>query len=43
MGTLRHVSAMDSTGVDIENEDIIEEMSLSIDQINRKLSSLKKL
>ena len=43
MGTLRHVSAMDSTGGDIENEDIIEDMVFSIDQINRKISSLKRL
>ena len=43
MGTLRHVSAMDSTGGDIENEDIIDNMVFSIDQINRKLSSLKRI
>ena len=43
MGTLRHMSAMDSTGGDTENEDIIEEVVFSIDQINRKISSLKRL
>ena len=43
MGTLRHVSSMDSTGEDNENEDIIEDMVFSIDQINRKLYSLKRL
>ena len=43
MVTLRHVSAMDSTGGDIENNDIIEDMVFSIDQINRKISSLKRL
>ena len=42
MVTLRHVSAMDSTGGDIENNDIIEDMVFSIDQINRKISSLKR-
>ena len=36
MGTLRHVSAMDSTGGDIYNEDIIEDMVFTIDQIYRK-------
>ena len=43
MGTLRHVGAMDNTGGDIENEDIIENTVFSIDQINRKISSLKRL
>ena len=43
MGKLRHVSAMDSTGGDIENKDIIEDMVFSIKQINRKISSLKRL
>ena len=43
MGTLRHVSAMDNTGGDIKKEDIIEDMVFSIDQINRKISSLKRL
>ena len=43
MGTLRHVSAMNNTGGDIKNEDIIEDMVFSIDKINRKLSSLKRL
>ena len=40
---MRHVSAMDSTGGDIKNEDIIEYMVFSIDQINRKISSLNRL
>ena len=40
---MRYVSAMDSTGGDIENEDIIEDMVFSIDHINRKISSLKRL
>ena len=43
MGTLINVSAMDSTGGDTKNEDIIEDMVFSIDQINRKISSLKIL
>ena len=43
MVTLRHVSAMDSTGGDIKNEGIIENMMFSIDQINRKIPSLKRL
>ena len=43
MGTLRLVSAMDITGGGIKNEDIIEEMVFSIDQMNRKISSLEKL
>ena len=41
--TLRHVSVTDNTGGDIENEDIIEDMVFSIDHINRKISSLKRL
>ena len=40
---MRHVSAMDSTSGDIKNEDTIEDMVFSIDQINRKISSLKRL
>ena len=40
---MRHVSVTDNTGGDIENEDIIEDMVISIDQINRKISSLKRL
>ena len=43
MVTLRHVSSMDSTGGDIENEDINEDMVFSIDQINRKICLLKRL
>ena len=43
IGTLRHVSDMDSTGGAIENEDIIEDMVFSIYKINRKISSLKRL
>ena len=43
MGTLRHVSSMYSTGGDIKNEDIIDYMVFSIDQINSKISSLKRL
>ena len=43
MGTLIHVSAMDSTGGDIKNEVIIEDMVFSIDHIKRKISSLKIL
>ena len=43
MGALRHVSAMDSTGRDIENEDIIEDVVFRIDQINMKTTSLKRL
>ena len=43
MGKLRHVSAMDSTGGDTKNEYIIEDMVFIIDQINRKISSLKRL
>ena len=43
MGILIHVSDMDSTGGDIENKDIIEDMVFSIDQIKRKISSLKRL
>ena len=41
MVALRHVSAMDSTGGDIENKYIIEYMVFIIYQINRKISSLK--
>ena len=41
--TVRHVSAMDSTGGDIENEDIIEDMVFSIYHINRKIYSLKRI
>ena len=40
---MRHVSAMDSTGGDIESEDIIEDMVFSIDWINKKIFSLKRL
>ena len=40
---MRHVSVTNNTGGDIENEDIIEDMVISIDQINRKISSLKRL
>ena len=43
MGALRHVSSMDIRGGDIKNEDIIEDMVFSIDHINRKISSLKRL
>ena len=43
MGTFIHVSAMDSTGGAIKNEDIIEDMVFSIDNMNRKISSLKRL
>ena len=43
MGTLRHVSAMDSMRGDTENEYIIEDMVFIIEQINRKISSLKRL
>ena len=38
-----HVSAMYSMGGDIKNEGIIENMMFSIDQINRKILSLKRL
>ena len=40
---MRHVNSMDSIGGDIKNEDIIEDMVFSIDQINKKISSLKRL
>ena len=43
IGTLRHVSDMDSTGGAIENEDIIEDMLFSIYKINMKISLLKRL
>ena len=43
MVTLRDVSAMDSTGGAIENEDIIEDMVFSIDRMNSKIYSLKRL
>ena len=43
MVTLRDMSARDSTGGAIENEDIIEDMVFSIDQIKSKISSLKRL
>ena len=43
MVTLRHVSAIDITGVDIKNEDIIEDMVFSIDWMNKKIYSLKIL
>ena len=43
MVTLRHVSAMDSTGGATKNEVIIEDMVFRIDRMNRKISSLKTL
>ena len=43
MVTLIHLNAMDSMGGYTKNEDIIEYMVFSIDYINRKISSLKRL
>ena len=43
IGTLRHLSPMGSMKGDLENEDIVEDMVFRIDQINRKISSLKRL
>ena len=40
---MRHLSPMGSMKGDLENEDIVEDMVFRIDQINRKISSLKRL
>ena len=43
MITLRHVSSMDSTEVDTKNKDIIEDMMFRIEQMNKKINSLKRI
>ena len=40
---LRHVISMDSTEVATENNDIIEDMMFRIEQMNKKINSLKRI